>query len=81
MPPKILFDHLNGESGHCKEDQSQNRCHGDQVEILLPAHFTDAHSGVALSVPEADRMKPGEVVQALEANIVAVVGVRLTGIP
>jgi hypothetical protein len=31
-------------------------------------------------VKEVDRMKPGEVVQALEANVVAIAGVTLAGV-
>jgi len=36
---------------------------------------------VALSVVEVDVMKPGEVVQALEANVVAIAGISLAGVP
>jgi hypothetical protein len=35
---------------------------------------------VALSVPEVDRMKPGEVIQTQEANVMAVVGISFAGI-
>jgi hypothetical protein len=35
---------------------------------------------MALPSVEADRMKPGEVVQALEADIVTVTGISLAGI-
>jgi hypothetical protein len=48
----------------------------------LPAHyFADAYSSPALPVVKADRMKPGEVIQAPEANIVAIVGINPAGIP
>jgi hypothetical protein len=48
----------------------------------LPApYFADAYSGLALSVVKADGMKPGEVIQALEANIMTIAGISLAGIP
>jgi hypothetical protein len=45
---------------------------------LLAAHFADAYSCLALPVVEVDRMKPGEVIQALEANVVAITDISLT---
>jgi hypothetical protein len=36
---------------------------------------------VALSSVKADRMKLGEVIQAPEASIMAIMGISLTGIP
>jgi hypothetical protein len=47
----------------------------------LPAsHFSNAYPSPALPVVKTDRMKPGEVIQATEASIVAVMGVGLAGI-
>jgi len=51
-----------------------------QQQLLAP-HFANAHSSLALSVVKMDRMKPGEMIQALEANIMAIMGISLTGIP
>ena len=48
---------------------------------LLTARLADANLGMAMSVPEADRMKLGEVIQAMEANVVAIAGIALTGVP
>jgi hypothetical protein len=48
---------------------------------LFATYFAGAYSGLALSSVKVDRMKPGEVIQALEANIVAVMGISLAGIP
>ena len=48
---------------------------------LLATYFAGAYSGLALSSVKVDRMKPGEVIQALEANIVAIAGISLAGIP
>ena len=50
-----------------------------QQQLLAP-YFADAYSGLALSSVKADGVKPGEVIQALEANIVAVMGISLAGI-
>jgi len=48
---------------------------------LLALHFAKAHSSPALSVVKADGVKPGEVIQASEADIMAIVGISLTGVP
>jgi hypothetical protein len=47
---------------------------------FLTLYFSEAYSSPALSVVEADGMKPGEVIQALEADIVAIMGISLAGI-
>jgi len=39
-----------------------------------------AYSGLALPSVKGDGMKPGEVVQALEADIVAVMCINLAGV-
>jgi hypothetical protein len=48
---------------------------------LSASYFADTYSSPALPVVKANRMKPGEVIQALEANIVAIMGISLAGIP
>jgi len=50
-----------------------------QQQFLTP-YFTNAYSSPALPVVEANRAKPGEVIQAPEANIVAVMGISLAWI-
>jgi len=52
----------------------------DQQQLLAP-YFANAYSSPALSVVEADGMKPGKVIQAPEANIMAIMGISFTGIP
>ena len=47
---------------------------------LLILYFGNTYSSPALPSVEANRMKPGEVIQAQEANIVAVTGISLAGI-
>jgi hypothetical protein len=47
---------------------------------FLASYFVNAYSSPALPVVKANRMKPGEVIQAQEANIVAVTGISLAGI-
>ena len=47
---------------------------------LLAFYFSNAYSGPALSVVKADRMKPGKVIQAPEAGVMAIMGISLTGI-
>jgi hypothetical protein len=51
-----------------------------QQQLLAP-YFSNAYPSPALPVVKANRMKPGEVIQAPEASIVAVMGISLTGIP
>jgi hypothetical protein len=50
-----------------------------QQQLLAP-YFSEAYSSPALPVVKADRMKPGEVIQAPEASIVAIMGISLAGI-
>ena len=57
-----------------------HECPWPGQQQLLAADLADANSGMALSVPEADRMKPREVVQALEANVVAIPGISPAGV-
>jgi len=45
---------------------------------LSASYFSNAYSSPALPVVRADGMKPGEVIQAQEANIMAIVGISLT---
>ena len=47
---------------------------------FLTSHLRDAYSSLALSSVKVDRMKPGVVIEALEANIVAVMGIVLAGV-
>jgi hypothetical protein len=48
---------------------------------FLASYFVNAYSSLALSSVKANRMKPGEVIQALEASIVAIMGISLAGVP
>jgi hypothetical protein len=57
-----------------------HKCAWPGQQQLLAPYFADAYSGLALSSVKGDRMKPGEVIQALEANIVAIAGITLTGV-
>jgi hypothetical protein len=50
-----------------------------QQQLLTP-YLANAYFGVALPVIKGDRMKPGEVIQALEANVVAIAGIVLAGV-
>jgi len=54
---------------------------GPGQQQLLTACFADAYSSLALSAVKVDRMQPGEVVQAMEADIVAIAGISLAGVP
>jgi len=47
---------------------------------LLAAYLAGAYFCVALPSVKADRMKPGEVIQAPETDIVAVLSISLAGI-
>jgi hypothetical protein len=51
-----------------------------QQQLLAP-YFANAYSSPALPAVKANRMKLGEVIQAQEANIVAITGISLAGIP
>jgi hypothetical protein len=57
-----------------------HKCARPGQEQLFATYFAGAYSGLALSSVKVDRMKPGEVIQALEANIMTVVGVTLAGV-
>jgi hypothetical protein len=47
----------------------------------LPApYFADAYSSPALPSVKANRVKPGEVIQTPEADIMAIMGISLAGI-
>jgi hypothetical protein len=48
---------------------------------FLASYFVNAYSSPALSSVKANRMKPGEVIEALEASIVAIMGISLARIP
>ena len=65
----------------CRVAAEIDKCPGLSQQQLLTSCLADAYFGVALPVVKADRMKPGEVIQALEANIVAITGISLAGIP
>jgi len=51
-----------------------------QQQFLAP-YFANAYSSPALPVVKVNRVKPGEVIQTPEANIVAIMGISLAGIP
>jgi hypothetical protein len=64
--------------------------HGSAAEIhkypglgqqqLLAPYFAKAYSSPALPVVKANRMKPGEVIQATKANIMAILNINLAWI-
>jgi hypothetical protein len=58
-----------------------HKCPGLSQQQLSASYFVNAYSSLALSSVKANRVKPGEVIQAPEANIVAIVGISLAGIP
>ena len=47
---------------------------------LLTSYLAGAYSSLALPVVKANRMMPGEVIQGLETNIVAITGISLAGV-
>jgi hypothetical protein len=47
---------------------------------LLASYFANAYPGLALPSVKANRMKPGEVIQTPEANIMAIMGISLAGV-
>jgi hypothetical protein len=51
-----------------------------QQQFLAP-YFANAYSSLALPSVKADRVKPGEVIKTLEANIMAIMGISLARIP
>ena len=65
----------------CRVAAEIDKCPGLSQQELLAPYFAKAYSRLTLPVVKADRMKPGEVIQALEANIVAITGISLAGIP
>jgi hypothetical protein len=48
---------------------------------LLATYFAGAYSGPALPVVEVDGVKPGKVIQAPEADVVAITGISLAWVP
>jgi hypothetical protein len=58
-----------------------HECPGLGQQQLLSPYFANSYSSPALPMVKANRVKPGEVIQAPEANIVAIMGISLTGIP
>ena len=57
-----------------------HKCPGLGQQQLLAPYFAQAYSGLALPVVKANRMMPGEVIQALEANIMTIASIGLAGI-
>jgi len=57
-----------------------HECPGLSQQQLLAPYFSDAYSSPALPVVKADGVKPGEVIQAVEASIMAITGISLAGI-
>jgi hypothetical protein len=47
---------------------------------LLTSYLANAYSSLALPVVKANRMMPGEVIQGLETNIVAIMGISIAGV-
>ena len=54
-----------------------HKCPGLGQQQLLAPYFADACFSPALSVVKWNRMKPGEVIQAQEADIVAIASISL----
>jgi len=57
-----------------------HKCPWFSQQQLLTSYFANAYSSPALPVVKANGMKPGKVIQAPEASIVAIMGISLTGI-
>jgi len=57
-----------------------HECPGLGKQQFIIPYFSEAYFSPALPSVEANRMKPGEVIQALEAGIVAIMGISLAGI-
>jgi len=57
------------------------KCPGLGQQQFLTPYFANAYSSPALPAVKANGMKPGKVIQAPEASIVAIMGISLTGIP
>jgi hypothetical protein len=58
-----------------------HKCPGLGQQQLLILYFANTYSSPALPSVKANRMKPGEVIQAQEAHIMAIMGISLAGIP
>jgi len=58
-----------------------HECPGLGQQQFLASYFANAYFSPALTMVKADRMKPGKVIQTPEANIVAIMGIILAGIP
>ena len=52
------------------------KCHGLGQQQFLTPYFSKAYSSPALSVVKANRVKPGEVIQAPEASIMAIMSIN-----
>ena len=48
---------------------------------LLAFYFSEAYSSPALPVVKVNRMKPGEVIQAPEADVMAIMGINPAWVP
>jgi hypothetical protein len=70
---------LMHEASHGFAAEIHKRPRLGQQQLFAP-YLSKAYFSLALPVVKADRMKPGQVIQAVEANIVAIMGVGLTGI-
>lgn len=57
-----------------------DKCRRPGQQQHLASYFRNACSSPALPSVKANGVNPGEVIQALEANIVAITGVGLAGI-
>ena len=56
------------------------KCPGLGQQQLFAPYFADAYSSPALPMVKANGMKPGEIIQASEASIMAIMGISLTWI-
>ncbi len=57
-----------------------HKCPGLGQQQLLTPYFSKDYSSPALPVVKANRVKPGGVIQAPEANIMAIMGISLAWI-
>jgi hypothetical protein len=57
-----------------------HKCPGLGQHQLLAPYFSKAYSSPALPMVKANGVQPGEVIQAPEANIMAIMGISLTDI-
>jgi len=58
-----------------------HECHWLGQQQLPASYFGSAYSSPALPMVKVNRMKPGEVIQAPEANVMAIMGISLAGVP